>query len=142
MSMICRFDSRPPTTVILWWYVFISTVLQSILILQIQWCLSFGGSLDSIGLMLVAKIWFRIHLNSTGIFSMHPFYKFKNWRTILSNANTLLSQVVYNILGIRCIYCCYLCCYGMCCSAWCLLLSTMYAWNFLCGDRSGKDIPY
>lgn len=142
--------------------VFISNaVWLSIWSLQILCSRLFGGSLDFIGYLLVAKTWQVTHLNSTGehtflqlilvsqkyqywfweLFWISQIYSFKLVLKYHFRLLTLVSvlQALYHIFGIWCVFCCYLCCRGLCHWYCCMLLSSMYNSNLIYSGGSGKS---
>lgn len=122
---------------------FIVAVLLSIWNLQIQCFRLFGGSLDSIGYLLAAKVWLKIHLNFTGLSSYSssemPSLRFSFVAFWIIHAWLCFLQALYNFFGIWCVLCCYLCCRGMCHWNSCLLLSAMYNCTLICSGRSGNS---
>lgn len=121
------------------------SVLQNIWSLQTQCFHLYGGSLDSIGYLLVVKLWpVMLHI-FTGLSEVFFFLSlYLNYLlaafyivVFICNCIVFILQALYNFSGIRCVLRRILRCSGMYCWHCCLLLFAMYYCNFICSSRSG-----
>lgn len=125
-------------------FFFFLSVLQSIWSLQIQCFHLYGGSLDSIGYLLVAKLWRAMHLSFTGLSKVIYFLLF-SWIfclcliVVICCCMDFVLQGLYSFSGIWRVICRILHCPGMYCWYCCLLLSAMYYCNFIRCRRPGMS---